>query len=132
MANEKRLDLIDRGALIEKKRQYCCGHGEYGYMVELFHIENAPTVDAVHVEELERILSTTPGLELWDYQKRGIMSAVKRLCGKADAMAELVRCKDCKHYREGFCFHENWWKDDGFTEVGETDFCSYGERRTGE
>lgn len=52
--------------------------------------------------------------------------------GKADAMAELVRCKDCKHYREGFCFCENWWKDDGFTEVGETDFCSYGERRAGE
>ena len=49
MANEKRLDLIDRGALIEKKRKVCCGHGEYNYMVELWYIENAPTVDAVEV-----------------------------------------------------------------------------------
>ena len=47
MANEKR--LIDANALIEKKRQFCCGHGEYDYMVELWHIENAPTVDAVEV-----------------------------------------------------------------------------------
>lgn len=53
MANEKRLDLIDRGALIEKKRQYCCGHGEYNYMVELWYIENAPTVDAVEVVRCE-------------------------------------------------------------------------------
>lgn len=42
---------------------------------------------------------------------------------------ELVRCKDCKHYREGFCFCENWWKDDGFTEVGADDFCSHGKLR---
>ena len=47
MANENR--LIDANALIEKKRQFCCGHGEYDYMVELWHIENAPTVDAVEV-----------------------------------------------------------------------------------
>lgn len=45
-------------------------------------IKTAPTVDAIPVKDLERILSTTPGLELWDYQKRGIMSAVNRLCGK--------------------------------------------------
>ena len=47
MENEQR--LIDANALIEKKRQYCSGHGEYDYMVELWHIENAPTVDAVEV-----------------------------------------------------------------------------------
>ena len=47
MEKEKR--LIDANALIEKKRRYCSGHGEYEYMVELWHIEHAPTVDAVEV-----------------------------------------------------------------------------------
>ena len=52
--------------------------------------------------------------------------------GKANAMAEVVRCKDCKHYdkdavwcnKNSYAFGEgdhNWYEDD---------FCSYGERRT--
>ena len=48
--------------------------------------------------------------------------------GKADAMAELVRCKDCKYWDEdrrcngiknGLVMEYTW--DD--------DFCSYGERK---
>ena len=85
MANEKR--LIDANAL----KRFTCETCNAIYGDEpckpcdcrgMAVIDEQPTVDAVHVEELERILSTTPGLELWDYQKRGIMSAVKRLCGK--------------------------------------------------
>ena len=45
-------------------------------------IDHADTVYAVSVEEIERIICFTPGLELWDYQKRGIMRAVNQLCGK--------------------------------------------------
>lgn len=47
MANEKR--LIDANALIEKKRKICTGHGEYDYVLDLWNIEHAPTVDAVEV-----------------------------------------------------------------------------------
>ena len=47
----------------------------------------------------------------------------------ANDVVPVVRCKDCKHRKEEFCFHENWWKDDGFTAVCENDFCSYGERK---
>ena len=53
---------------------------------------------------------------------------------------EVVRCKDCKYYREGaifkdikFCFR---LRGDNGKPVGynfsEDDFCSYGERREGE
>ena len=48
----------------------------------IFYIEKQPTVDAVCVKVLEKILSTEQGLGLWDYQKIGIISAVNRLCGK--------------------------------------------------
>ena len=85
MANEKRLidldvclhDMCGR-CNIENEGCPCEPPDCFIYNVLI----NAPTVDAVSVEDLERILSTTPGLELWDYQKRGIMSAVYRLCGK--------------------------------------------------
>ena len=73
MANEVR--LIDKDELIKR-----CDSPHW--CVWMSEIEDFPTVDAVSVEDLERILSITPGLELWDYQKRGIMSAVCRLCGK--------------------------------------------------
>ena len=43
--------------------------------------------------------------------------------GKADAMAELVRCKDCGHYHENVC--PIWC----YTETKPDDFCSYGERK---
>ena len=40
---------------------------------------------------------------------------------------EVVRCKDCKHYNEGFCVgyhaHHDTLPDD---------FCSYGERKDGD
>jgi hypothetical protein len=51
--------------------------------------------------------------------------------GKADAMAELVRCKDCKHY--GYEPYDNGdkccvrWEEWIFP--FENDFCSCGERK---
>jgi hypothetical protein len=49
--------------------------------------------------------------------------------GKADAMAELVRCKDCKRYSQsGLC---NLYLSVSH-EMKPDDFCSYGERREGE
>lgn len=65
--------------------------------------------------------------------------------GKRDAMAELVRCKDCKHRGEEFeCpmyfVKEIEWDDDGYTEYDyvpydhtlDDGFCDRGERREGE
>ena len=47
--------------------------------------------------------------------------------GKADAMAGVVRCKDCKHWAAYFDCCEK--KD---ITMHDYDFCSYGERREGE
>ena len=56
--------------------------------------------------------------------------------GERDAMASIVRCKDCKHYHEetGFCEeHSCFCKEDmEWNMFAEDDFCSYGERREGE
>ena len=60
--------------------------------------------------------------------------------GKVDAMAELVRCRDCKHWLEiedtcggGYCNHTCWFIANAEPPiVNHSDFCSYGERREGE
>ena len=57
--------------------------------------------------------------------------------GKRDAMAELVRCKDCKHYKPmkpypSYNGHTNYCCRCASTRVADDDFCSYGERREGE
>ena len=79
MATEKRLIWADDALAAEFTIEE---GGAIAYVVDSEVIRRLPTVDAISVKDLERILSTTPGLELWDYQKRGIMSAVNRLCGK--------------------------------------------------
>ena len=51
--------------------------------------------------------------------------------GKRDAMAELVRCKDCKHMirKLGACYCYAWGHFNG---AGEDGFCNYGERKDGD
>jgi len=65
---------------------------------------------------------------------------VKRLIDEAPAVdsVEVVRCKDCKHYKEGellapnkFCFrlmHPTENRHIGYN-FSDNDFCSYGERK---
>lgn len=43
--------------------------------------------------------------------------------GKRDAMAELVRCKDCKHCKNLFCYHPL----QKYLGVYPEHFCSHGE-----
>jgi hypothetical protein len=65
--------------------------------------------------------------------------------GKRDAMAELVRCKDCKHRGDDvhcpmYYEEEIEWDDDGYIEADyvphdrttDDGFCDRGERREGE
>jgi hypothetical protein len=51
--------------------------------------------------------------------------------GYDDAMASIVRCKDCKWVEKGkdyeaYCNH---WKSGLYANVKDDDFCSYGERK---
>jgi hypothetical protein len=53
--------------------------------------------------------------------------------GRADAMAEVVRCRDCAYWQDnnsGYPHEECRW---GHGETPDADdFCSYGERKEGE
>jgi hypothetical protein len=86
MANENRLDAIDRNALLA---EYDRVHiGEPGKARKL--IAEAPTVDAV----------------------------------------EVVRCKNCRHYQNGYCNHFGYY--DYAPAVDAEDFCSHAWRKDGD
>ena len=51
--------------------------------------------------------------------------------GYDDAMASIVRCKDCVHRKEKVCCNPSAGMWVG-CELKDDDFCSYGERREGE
>lgn len=57
---------------------------------------------------------------------------VVRKAPKVDAV-EVVRCKDCKHYRNGICEQIEYIMDGyyhgTFEEKRPDDFCSYGEKK---
>ena len=66
-------------------------------------------------------------------------SIVPGLREQLEKRVEVVRCKDCKHYREGkiwdgikFCFRlrGNNGEPVGYNYCDD-DYCSYGERRAG-
>ena len=75
----------------------------------------------------------------WKEMNPGTRSAVIRLTEKyreiilnaktVDAV-EVVRCRDCKKYREPFCMINDTNKDGWLVNARPNDFCSYGERRT--
>lgn len=57
---------------------------------------------------------------------------VVRKAPKVDAV-EVVRCKECKHYRNGICDQIEYIMDGyyhgTFEEKRPDDFCSYGEKK---
>lgn len=68
-------------------------------------------------EELLR-LSFTPAI---------VVSAIDRM--PAVDTIEVVRCKNCKHYERGECYHERHNHHSQSILQNEDDFCSCGERR---
>jgi hypothetical protein len=46
-------------------------------------------------------------------------------------VVEVVRCKDCKHYKANSCFNRQWDLESSveIPLVREDDYCSYGERK---
>jgi len=53
---------------------------------------------------------------------------------KPEDIVNVVRCKDCKYYRDGDCWHE--WDNDGriyyqsvINEPNPDDYCSLAERK---
>ena len=59
-----------------------------------------------------------------------VNDVLELLEGDSVDAVEVVRCKDCKHRAIGddVCIHPNRIGD-GYIEVKDDDFCSYGERK---
>lgn len=79
-------------------------------------------------QRLDALPSAQPDLS--EYSDKLWRSAYER--GKAEAQAEIIRCKDCKYHRQNYsgdswCGHP---KGLGGFELMPTDFCSKAERRT--
>ena len=65
--------------------------------------------------------------EVYETIKRGLEDALN---GRVTEYAPIVRCKDCKWYKDGWCYNLNTF-DDEKTRGNTTGdwFCAYGERR---
>lgn len=91
-------------------------------------LENAPTIDAVPRQKYEEDMENAFAHGYTDAESK------YRKMIEGGELVEVVRCKDCKHKvttedgeynpRDIVC---DYWESDG---LEETDFCSYGERRT--
>lgn len=76
-----------------------------------------------------------PNEELDRMSKREIIRLYKRTVEQFNDAVPVIRCKDCKYYREdGDCWHE--WDNDGriyyqsvINEPNPDDYCSRAERK---
>lgn len=66
--------------------------------------------------------------------KEVIVPADDLVCIGKEKLQEVIRCKDCKYYRDGDCWHE--WDNDGriyyqsiINEPNPDDYCSRAERK---
>ena len=73
------------------------------------------------------------GNPLAQYNK-GLEDGKKAIEALPSAQPEIIRCKDCKHYKitdnRAFGFPVKVCKWTGFEDVDDDDFCSRAERRT--
>ena len=100
MANEKRLDLIDRNELLPNKVFYVCNENPVASLDELLNrIANAKTVDAVEVVRCK-------DCHWW--------TKINRLNGSGLCRHEVFSVYDCTQDPQ----------------TDPDDFCSYGERNT--
>ena len=75
-----------------------------------------------------------PDEELDRMSKREIIRLYKRTVEQFGDAVPVIRCKDCKYYRDGDCWHE--WDNDGriyyqsiINEPNPDDYCSRAERK---
>lgn len=92
-------------------------------------IINQPTADVVEADKAQK------EIDYWHDKAQSYEQTILKLSlNKADVV-EVVRCKDCKHYKTNIpCVggHYNgcieWLNEGCAAEVNEDDFCSYGEK----
>ena len=99
-----------------------------GILDAIMNIHECPTIDAVPRQKYEEDMENAFAHGYTDAE-----SKYRKMIEDGE-LVEVVRCKDCKHKvttedgeynpRDIVC---DYWESDG---LEETDFCSYGERRT--
>lgn len=123
-------------------RHYCCGCPKQSkYVEQIKPYKYAGVYDiACSIKEYRKINS-----RIKHYQ-REIINLKSKLTSIEDKtpqdiknllatkhtsdVAEVVRCKDCKHYDSTQCYHPSYGNDCGIhTGRSENDFCSFGERK---
>lgn len=80
-------------------------------------------------EKLDEMVELTRGLSY-----AGFMTAVENandILALLKEQPQIVRCKDCKHYKDGFCYNPNTYDDEKTRGNTVPDwFCADGERRS--
>lgn len=92
-------------------------------------INEIPTADVVEADKAQK------EIDYWHDKAQSYEQTILKLSlNKADVV-EVVRCKDCKHYKTNIpCVggHYNgcmeWINEGCESAVNEDDFCSYGEK----
>lgn len=106
---------------------------ESDFNAKLMAIEALQTeavdVNKAHEEEHLNIIDR---IKESQYAIAKTQTVVGKMVESADAV-EVVRCKDCKHYRKvtenyGICYE----RPNVITSQTPNDFCSYGERKGGD
>jgi len=112
-------DLISRQAAIDmlknrwkKTRNYEGIGDDIAEECELY-LKQVPSAQPYTDEEIQK---------MQDIEQAQLYKAYEM--GKADAMAEIIRCRDCKLRDTEYCNMAH-----GFMGMKDDDYCSYAERR---
>ena len=119
-------DCISRQAAIEKLISNLTYMHTFGADRSIDLIEELPSAQPYTDEEIQRM----------QYIEQAQFDKIRELAyqeGKADAVAEIIRCRECKHYtfadNRAFGFPAKRCEWTGFEDVDDDDFCSRAERR---
>lgn len=62
----------------------------------------------------------------------GVAECIDEIEDLPSAQPDIIRCKDCKHYKTEFCAIDIWTADVKIYKAKPDDFCSRAERRQDE
>ena len=119
------MSCIEKKEHICKSFPRCFGCNSYDNFVNKADVAEVKHKKYIEVESFKR--------ELID-NRHFFPVIVKNALEKMPAadVVEVVRCRDCIYYDPGCCFNPQWDMESSpeVPMVRETDFCSYGERRS--
>lgn len=114
--------MIDREKVV-KGLECCCGGGMCYHGCPYHEVSQS-------VEGCTSQLASD-ALELLKEQQETISSFQGTICKLNAALkeqSEIVRCGECKYYREGFCYNPNTYETTGGNTVPDW-YCADGKRR---